>query len=291
MSGRLWALLFLFCTPLLVAQDAIPPSTAPGQLDGGGQPGLLNRPPEAPESRDASGKTAGRLSLDISVTDPAGKPVSGLSEGDFTVLDNHQAAKLLSFQAVDGTVTSSGPAQVILLVDAVNSAPENVAVQRDQIVKYLERNGGQLPFPTSIALFSDSGVKIDQPTLDGNLLIAELKKMPVTIRTIDSAMGSEGDVQRFQLSLKTLTQLLTYEAPKPGRKLVIWIGPGWPTLAEAHFGPSERDRHLYWDSIVSFSRDLRDARHPLQHQFAGFRRKPLSRRFLSRFPEAGDEAE
>ena len=84
--------------------------------------------------------------------------------------------------------------------------------------------------------------------------------MPIPIRTISAAMAGEGAVERFQLSLRTLGQLLTYEGPKPGRKLLIWTGPGWPMLAGAHFGSSEGDQHLHWGSIVSFSTELREAR-------------------------------
>ena len=261
MSGRLWVLLFLFClSPFATSQDGVSLTTSPAQSDGTAspQPRLAKRPPESPESRDTSGKKVGRLTLDVTVTDPAGKAVSGLNQGDFTVLDNHQPADVLSFRAVDG-VAAADPVQVILLIDGVNNTFQSVATERDQIVKFLSQNAGRLPTPMSIALFSDTGVKVDQPTLDGNVLIAELKKMPIAIRTIDSAMGGEGAIERFQLSLKTLIRLLTYERTKPGRKLLIWIGPGWPMLAGVHFGASETDKHSYWDLIVTFSTDLREA--------------------------------
>ena len=142
----------------------------------------------------------------------------------------------------------------------MNNSFQSVATERDQITKYLGRNGGHLPIPISIALFSDSGVKIDQPTQDGSVLIAELEKMPIPIHTINSAMGGNGTVERYQLSLATLSHMLTYTGQKPGRKLLLWLGPGWPTLSGVHYGTTDGDKHRNWDSIVTFSKDLRQSR-------------------------------
>ena len=155
---------------------------------------------------------------------------------------------------------ATGPAEAILLIDEVNNSFQSVATERDQIAKYLSRNGGHLPVPISIALFSDSGVKVDQPTQDGSVLIAELEKMPIPIHTINSAMGGNGAVERYQLSLATLSHMLTYTGQKPGRKLLLWLGPGWPMLSGVHYGTTDGDKHRNWDSIVTFSKDLRQSR-------------------------------
>jgi hypothetical protein len=50
------------------------------------------------------------------------------------------------------------------------------------------------------------------------------------------------------------------EARKPGRKLLIWVGPGWPMLQGRAFKCSERDRRLYFDAIVELTNRLREAR-------------------------------
>ena len=261
-AGRsLGSLLLIFwLTPWVFSQDTASPNTPPAQSEAATpQPkGLMQRPPEPPPSVEASGKKVGQISLDVTVTDPAGQPVSGLSEDDFTLLDNHQPAKIVSFRSVNGA--ASDPAEAILLIDEVNNSFQSVATERDQIAKYLGQNGGHLPVPISIALFSDSGVKIDQPTQDGSVLIAELEKMPIPIHTINSAMGGQGAVERYQLSLTTLSHLLTYTGLKPGRKLLLWIGPGWPMLSGVHYGTTDGDKHRNWDSIVTFSKDLRQSR-------------------------------
>jgi VWFA-related protein len=96
------------------------------------------------------------MTLDVVVTDKSGKPVSGLEQKDFTLLDNKQPRKIVSFQAVDGgTATADPPVEVILLVDSVNTEFTNVAIERKEIEKFLLRNGGALAQPVSMVFFSD----------------------------------------------------------------------------------------------------------------------------------------
>jgi VWFA-related protein len=57
-----------------------------------------------------------------------------------------------------------------------------------------------------------------------------------------------------------LATIAENEAPKPGRKLLIWVGPGWPLLNSANYRFSERDQKRYFDSIVELSTKLREGR-------------------------------
>jgi VWFA-related protein len=270
------SLLLIFGFARGVFSQDTPPANPPAAQSETAAPqpkGLVQRPPDisagagdsghGASDPGASGKKVGQITLDVTVTDAAGQTVPGLAEGDFTLLDNHQPAKIASFRSVDKTADGAAGTervQAILLLDEVNNSFQSVAAERDQIVKYLGRNGGRLPIPISIALFSESGVKIDQPTQEGSVLIAELEKMLIPIHTITSAMGGAGSVERYQLSLKALNQLVAYTQSKPGKKLLLWIGPGWPMLAGVRFGSSEGDKHQNWDAIVSFSADLRRSR-------------------------------
>jgi VWFA-related protein len=49
-------------------------------------------------------------------------------------------------------------------------------------------------------------------------------------------------------------------ANAPGRKLVIWVGPGWPMLDLPVEGYSPKDQQRYFDGIVELSTKLREAR-------------------------------
>ena len=121
-----------------------------------------------PQQRpDADSDASRRITLDVVVTDKKDQPVAGLQEQNFTVVDNKQPQKLLSFQAVQGT--ADPPAEIILLIDGVNSSLQSVAIEREQVKKFLRQNGGQLPLPVSIIFFSDAGATSSpDATRDGN---------------------------------------------------------------------------------------------------------------------------
>jgi VWFA-related protein len=53
--------------------------------------------------------------------------------------------------------------------------------------------------------------------------------------------------------------LSTYEAARPGRKLLIWVGPGWPLLSRLTAELSAQDQRRYFDSIVDMTTALRRA--------------------------------
>ena len=86
------------------------------------------------------------ITLDVVASDKSGKPISGLTEQDFTLLDNKQSRKIVSFHAVEGP-SADVPVEVILLVDEVNDSFSNVAYERDRLAKFLQRDSGSFPFP------------------------------------------------------------------------------------------------------------------------------------------------
>ena len=176
------------------------------------------------------------------------------------------------------TATADPPVEVILLVDEVNASVTDVARQRQAIEKFLKQNGGELVRPVSIVFFSDSGTMIgNTPSQDGKALIAELNQTSSSLRSL--AGHKEFTARRpLQLSLRTLGQLADYEATRPGRKLVVWISPGWPLLSGPNIELSSKDQQGLFDNIVALSDGLRNARitlysvHPLgTADAAGFR--------------------
>ena len=52
-------------------------------------------------------KAEGLITLDVVVTDKSGKPVTDLEAKDFTLLDNRQSQKILSFQASDAIASET----------------------------------------------------------------------------------------------------------------------------------------------------------------------------------------
>jgi VWFA-related protein len=244
--------------PIAVLAQQSPPAATP--MNTAQPPGLKQRPALEPDTGIKPGSKTRPITLDVVVTDVSGKRVAGLTRDDFTITENGRPQTIGSFREVDGASSASDPVQAVLLIDTVSNSFESVAAERSQIETFLARDGGRLPFPISIVLFSDSGAQVDQPSRDGNLLIAELKKTFTAIPTINAAMSAGGAIERFQRSLKVLNQLLSYEGARPGRKLLLWIGPGWPMLSGTRFTSSEKDKRADWDGIVNLSAKLRAAR-------------------------------
>jgi VWFA-related protein len=64
----------------------------------------------------------------------------------------------------------------------------------------------------------------------------------------------------MQISLHQMAVIAENESLKPGRKLLIWVGPGWPMLQSKKFNFSDQDQRRYFDSIVELSTRIREAR-------------------------------
>ena len=198
------------------------------------------------------------------VKDPTGRAVTDLAPWDFKVLDGDQPRKILSFRSFDGAaVKPDPPTEVILLVDLVNPAFEQTARIRQQIQQFLTKDGGLLTHPVSLMLLTEAGLRIQpRPSNDGNALLGILDQIKPTIRVYSPAMGEEGLISRMQASVKALSMIASNEANRPGRKILIWIGSGWPILAreDALTTPvEERNRRLNFSSIASISNWLREA--------------------------------
>ncbi len=199
------------------------------------------------------------MTLDVAVTDKAGKAVSGLQQQDFTLLDNKLPQKILSFDAV--TAAADPPVEVILLVDEVNTTFTKMGSERDQIERFLRGNGGALTRPGSRVFRADSGMTVGgAPSQDGNALIADLRQKWPALRTVGRSQGIYGAEERLELSLHGLQQLIDYGQTRPGRKLVVWISPGWPILSGPNLQITPKQQRQIFDSIVGFSDGLRQAR-------------------------------
>jgi VWFA-related protein len=167
--------------------------------------------------------------LDVVVTPKSGPPVSDLQQEDFTVLDNKAPQTILTFQAVRGRDV---PVEVVLVVDDVNTGLENIAYERSEINKFLKTDGGHLAHPMALAFLTDDGIKVQEEfSSDGNSLSAALDQYTLGLHTIHRSGGTYSAFERLQISMRALFELGSREAAHPGRKIILWISPGWPTLS------------------------------------------------------------
>jgi VWFA-related protein len=251
MSIRAYRCLFLFATSLATitasAQQQIP----------------LQRP------------DAGRIFLDVVVTPKSGPPVSGLLQQEFTLLDNNAPQTITSFHAVNG---KEAPIEIIFLVDAVNIGYGSLSIAHDQIDRFLRANGGHLAHPTALAVLAGTGIRIqDGFSMDGNVLSASLDHYTVDLRDVPRSATFYGQSERYQLSLKALEELGAREAHRPGRKIILWVSPGWPILSGPNAMLDAKQQQRVFGNVVGFSNLLRRGRitlysiDPLGASDVGFR--------------------
>ena len=223
----------------------------------------------------------GLIQLDIVVTDTAGHPVSGLKPGDFTVLENGKPRDILSFVGHGIASKPNPPVETIIVIDMGNMRPEAGSQAKDDIVRFLQRNQGHLDNPVSVFAINALGM-IDTigPSTDGNTLAANfaLSRTPsISCRVSDSSkrfvsngrvtdvpseeLNAAHEIQPNLLSLMCLGRIATLERQKPGRKLLIWVGPQYgPSSGVDPVNWNNPDPQSAFNTVVWFSTLFREAR-------------------------------
>jgi VWFA-related protein len=208
----------------------------------------------AQQAASPNGSGQQTISLDVIVAHKNGKPIANLQQQDFTLLDNNAAQPITRFQAFSGTQV---PVTIMLVVDAVNTSFTNLGIERQQIDKFLRANEGQLPHPVALAIFTDTGTRIQQaPSTDGNQLAASLDQADIGLRQIHRGSQFEGD-DRLNLSMSTLQSLTAELGPLPGRKVIFWVSPGWPLLSGPRINLDSKQQEKLFSQVVNVSTTLR----------------------------------
>jgi VWFA-related protein len=215
-------------------------------------------------SRPASASSGQRVYFDVSVADPSGNPVSGLTQADFAVEDNRRSRSIATFHEVSGG-PSGEATHALLLLDAVNdTSAGELAKQVKAVEQFFAGASAPLSFSVSIALLSESGYIESDPSRDRNRLLQDLRRFASGVKvvdcsnqdsetsdnaaeapmiteingdTLDMMEGLEGTVPKncrdrhVSRSLSALVKIADEQASMPGRSLLVWIGPGWPLLS------------------------------------------------------------
>ena len=212
----------------------------------------------------ANGPPEGLIHLDVAATDREGKPFSGLVAKDFTLTDNGVAQKIISFAPSNQpTDENERLSEVVLLLDEVNLEPFELERAKDASIKFLRQNGGHLAQPVSIYWLTPSGLYATAtPTSDGNALAEDVARdrssrtVWVIQRNRELFMTAESEnVARWDRSLRAVYSIAVVRRRDPGRKLLLWMGFGWPVVRarEEHKGSS-------FSSLVELSTRIREAR-------------------------------
>jgi len=221
------------------------------------EPVLKLRPPPKPgEVHDPPG----RIRLDVTVTNAAGIPVAGLGEPEFQLLDNGRPQKIVSLRASDSDVDGAGyRTSILLVIDAVNAGATDISSLRADAEQFLRQNGGHLAQPVTVLVLTDTAYHVlGRSSLDGNALAQAVHDFKLDPRTNRAA--AIGVVQRYQVSLRAISILADREVDVPGRKMMIWMGPGWPVLPDSQ---SSYDTHVHtqnFDALAMLTNQLREGR-------------------------------
>ena len=220
--------------------------------------GLAQQEVPAPKAAAPSPQSQS-VRLDVVVTTKHGEePVPGLNAADFTVVDNQVPRKVTGFAARDG---KNSQIEVVVVVDAVNAWHRTVTFEKGEIERFLRANGGHLEYPTQLVLFTDTSTQIQNGfSKDGNMLSKGLDQLEVGLRSIRQSSGIYGESERMGLSIKALQMLIARESVFPGRKVVLWISPGWPLLSNPWIHVDKKEQLDTFKTIEALSTALRQAR-------------------------------
>lgn len=203
------------------------------------------------------------IHIDVTVTPKPGrqgtwqKPVTGLTEQDFTLRDNGAVRPLLSFQA-DNDVQV--PVEVIVMVDAINVPIDLMAYEESEIRRFLSANGGHLEHPTIVGFLTNTGSEVPKTFfVDGNALSRSIGPEFFGLRDINRTAGFWGQYERNEDALHAVDQLLAYAATLPGRKAVLWLSPGWPMLTGVFNELDRKSTVEVYDDVIYYSTKFREA--------------------------------
>jgi VWFA-related protein len=205
--------------------------------------------PFAPSTEAIDG-TEGLIKLDVVVTDNSGKPVTDLIPDDFQLLDNGQPQKIVSFQAWDfSSVKPNPPVEVVLVIDELDLPPLQLSAAEREAEKFLAENRGHLDLPVVTYRISQAGLSVSAEPSGTALMDSamDLKWAPRWIWQTRNVVASQGWgagdgvflptdhnppdtalLNHLPHSVIALGSIAIEERRKPGRKLLFWLGPGWP---------------------------------------------------------------
>ncbi len=263
------------------ASGLLAQSTDPSSNPQANQPKLI---PRSHDEREQRFLTQHRIILNVHVSDANGKPYTDLQQNDFTLYDNDQQRKIVSFRPVQAGTTVAAD-HVILVLDTVNNFTRPLHYFEREIEKYLTQGKGPLPHPVAIGVFSGSHISVGEASRDRDALVADLKEKSADLRaagciTADdheekietpglprgTGMSAESAAMltclndRFISSVNALRQVALDELNLPGRVILIWIGPGWPLLTNRSFAPDPGTlKQSFFAQLVEVSTRLREA--------------------------------
>ncbi len=227
-------------------------------------------PLEAQEQPAPSGAPTFRVTsrlvfLDVTVLDSKGRPVvKGLTKDDFTITESKRPQPIFSFDAPESHVdlnpaennpTGKAPATVFVL-DLLNSRFEDFAYIRDQARKYLTAQPFRLNSPAELMVLGNRSLEMVQGyTRNKEDLLYALDHVPAAL---PYKLNASFSGERFGQSIDALQQIALQNKGIPGRKNIVWVGHGGPSLlTEALPGSTVDELNRYVHDTTNMLVDAR----------------------------------
>jgi VWFA-related protein len=175
--------------------------------------------------------TSNLVFLDVTVLDKKGRPVvTGLTKDDFTITDDGKAQRIFSFDApAEGAKTEGNAPATILVLDLLNTPFEDSAFARYSISRYLALQPERLISPTELMVLNNTSLDmVHAYTRSRAELIYALEHVPQAVPYKLSA-GPWGE-ERASQSIEALQQIALQNKGLPGRKNILWVGNGGPSI-------------------------------------------------------------
>ncbi len=256
----------------------------------------FGRPQQPPVSSPLQGpsiKAESRIVVvDVVVTDKQGRSISGLSKDDFHIAEDGTPQIISSFEEHEGAApnevelplmppnvftnfpaTRGADSVNVLLLDLLNTQPQNQAFVRQQVIKYL----GEVPPGTRLAVFAlgtrlrivrgfttdfsglsaaleDKNLGVT-PEVSRNLqtdanqysdaeILRQMRRSQAAPSAMDAVESFQRDESaervnaRIEVTLQAFQQIARYLSGVPVRKNLIWFSDNFPV----NFSPDTRGK-------------------------------------------------
>ena len=189
--------------------------------------------------------------LDVVVTDAGGKPAEGLTRDDFQIYEDDKLQTIRSFEvpsahtlapeAADPTTVFDPAAPktfgqspvTVLVLDQLNTHFADSSFARRQLHDYLASQPAQLRQPTTLLALQEGRFRqLQSFTRNRDLLLQALEAAPTKYAWALEVNGKadHGPLERLEASLNALEEMTQSYARIPGKKNLVWVGGGFPSV-------------------------------------------------------------
>lgn len=199
--------------------------------------------------------------LDVTVTDASGKPVNDLRPDEFRIFENKVPQTIASFEppaahmlprADSGKVLVNSTADLprigsapvtILVLDELNLSFGERGFARTKVIDWLKRQPEVLPQPTALVAINDKDLHLLRDYTQSRAALLEVmnKHTGDVVWRIDPNNAPAASKQNMGAVLSAIDSLAQATRGIPGRKNILWVGRGFPSIGISDVGLTDAD--------------------------------------------------